>query len=560
MCHRSSKHEWIPARITFGPAAYFPLVVILLAVCAPAVKAETPIPKLVRSGSHYRLMVDGKPFLILGGQAHNSSASNPKDLERVWDSLTALHANTAEVPIYWELIEPSPGRFDFHLIDDVIQGARQHQLRLILLWFGTWKWVENTGMAYTPAWIKEDPAKYFHAYDAENQPLFNISPFCHAAQQADAQAFAAVMQHIKSVDSPQHTVIMVQVENESGLEGTDRDHSRAANQAYHSHVPSALMSYLEAHRHRLAPVLAKAWTAEGDRTMGDWPQVFGGLAPEAFSAWYIARYIDAVAAAGQQAYPLPMYCNAWPISPGEVRAGDWPTGTPSPHVLDIWKAAAPHISVLAPDIYSADFPKIAAQYTRADNPLLIVETSLAPSHAPFAFLTFARFNGIGFSPFGIDQAAEHGRLNPRAQPLANTYQVLEPLLPLIEQDQFTGKLFPVVQEADRAETIPLNDQLAAVAYFGRRFSFGLPRPNAAPPAPGGGIVIELAPNDYVVAGYGFRLVFRNLQGPPGSPDFLSIEQGTFHGTTWAPEQRLNGDELHVNLLQGPRILRVRLVK
>jgi hypothetical protein len=530
----------------------------LLAAGPPAILADPPIPQLLRTGSHYRLMVDGEPFLVLGGQAHNSSASNPEDLKRVWNSLVALHANTAEVPIYWELIEPQPGRFDFHLIDDIIQGARQHYLRLILLWFGTWKWVENTGMAYTPAWIKEDPAKYWHARVVLGQPLFNISPFCKAAEEADEQAFAAVMRHIKSVDSTQHTVIMMQVENESGLEGTDRDHSPAADRVYQSPVPGPLMSYLEDHRNRLMPALSAAWASQGYRAAGTWPQVFGDLAPEAFSAWYVARYIDSVAAAGQKIYPLPMYCNAWPISPGEVRAGDWPSGTPTPHVLDIWKAAAPRIAVLAPDIYSANFLQIAAKYTRSNNPLLIVETSFIPSHAPFAFSTLARFNGIGFSPFGVDQAVENGKLSPRAKPLADAYEVLEPLLPLIEKYQYTGKLFSVVQGADPAETIQLNRELAAVAYFTAAFRFGSPRPNA--PSPGGCILIELGPEDYVVAGYGFRLVFRNLQGPPGGPEFLSVEQGTFHGSQWVPERRLNGDELHINLITGPCILRVRLLQ
>ncbi len=536
------------------------LVTTLLVAGPPAIPGGLPIPQLVHTGSHYRLMVDGRPFLILGGQAHNSSASNPKDLKPVWDSLVALHANTAEVPIYWELIEPRPGQFDFHLVDDIIEGARQHHLRLILLWFGTWKWVEDTGMAYTPAWIKENPARYWHARDALNQPLFNISPFCRSAEEADAQAFAAVMQHIKSVDSSQRTVIMMQVENESGLEGTDRDHSPAANRAYQSPVPGHLMRYLEDHRNHLMPALAAAWADRSYRTTGSWPQVFGDLAPEAFSAWYVGRYIDAVAAAGQKVYPLPMYCNAWPISPGEVRPGDWPSGTPTPHVLDIWKAAAPHIAVLAPDIYSANFLEIAAEYRRATNPLLIVETSFSPSHAPFAFSTLAEFNGIGFSPFGIDHAAENGKLNPRAKALADSFEVLEPLLPLIEKYQYTGKLFSVVQGADRAETIPLSHELAAVAYYPRGLGFGPPRPNVFPPAAAGGIIIELAPDDYVVAGYGFRLEFRELHGPPRSPQFLSIEEGTFHGTQWAPERRLNGDELHVSLLEGPRILRVRLLK
>jgi beta-galactosidase GanA len=235
---------------------------------------------LVHSGSQYHLLVDGKPFLILGGQAGNSSASNKQDLARVWESAVALHANTVEIPLYWELIEPQPGQFDFHTIDDIIQGARSHQLRLVLLWCGTWK---NGRMSYTPDWIKENQTKYFRVRNDVGQPLDVISPFCEAAREEDSKAFGEVMQHIKSVDSQERTVIMMQVENETGLEGTDRDYSPQATRMYQTAVPSELMQYLEAHRGHLMPALEAALTSTHFRESGTWHEVFGDLAPEAFS-------------------------------------------------------------------------------------------------------------------------------------------------------------------------------------------------------------------------------------------------------------------------------------
>ncbi|MEJ2010216.1 MAG: beta-galactosidase, partial [Acidobacteriota bacterium] len=262
-----------------------------------AAQSAPPIPQLVHTGFRYQLLVNGKPFLMLGGQAHNSSASNPKDLEPVWRSLVAMHANTAEVPLYWELVEPQPGHFDFHLIDSIIEGARQHGLHLVLLWFGTWK---NGAMTYTPPWIKTDPAKYFRVRNEAGQPIDVISPLCAAAREADEKAFAAVMQHIKSVDESERTVIMMQVENETGLLGTDRDYSPQANTEYESQVPATLMTYLEAHRGHLMPALESAWASKHFARSGKWQDVFGDLAPEAFSAWYVARYVNAVAAAGKQ--------------------------------------------------------------------------------------------------------------------------------------------------------------------------------------------------------------------------------------------------------------------
>lgn len=534
------------------------IMLLICALAAVSLAAQTPMPELIHNGSKYQFMVDGQPYLMLGGQAHNSSASNPKDLNPVWNSMTAMHANTVEIPIYWELIEPQQGQFDFHTIDDILQGARAHNLRVVLLWFGTWK---NGNMSYTPAWIKEDTAKYFRVRDETGQPIGVLSPFCTAAREADATAFAAVMGHLKSVDSAQHTVIMVQVENETGLYGSDRDCSPVATRAYESNVPSKLMAYIEAHRGHLMPALESAWAANDHRQSGTWHEVFGDLAPEAFSAWYVSSYVDAVAAAGKQVYPLPMYCNNWLAGQGVARAGDWPSGGPTVHVLDVWKAAASHIDILAPDIYAPEWLETATAFHRLDNPLFVPETAFIPSYAAYAYADFAEFNGIGFSPFGIDNGVENGKLSPSGAALAECYQVLQPLLPLIEKYQYTGKLFAVVQGVDNANAIFLGHELAAIATFTPQYRFVMPPAATGRMAPrGGGIIIELAPDDYIVAGSGFRLDFRNLTGPARSPEFLSIEQGTFHGTEWVPERRLNGDEQHVSLFRFPGILRVRLQK
>lgn len=520
------------------------------------------MPQLVHHGSQYHLLVDGKPYIVLGGQTHNSSAANPKDLVPVWNSLVAMHANTAVVPVYWELIEPEEGHFDFHTLDPVIEGARQHGLHLVLLWFGTWK----SQSSYTPAWIKEDQTKYFHVINEVGQPTDMVSPFCAAAQQADEAAFAAVMAHIKSMDSTQHTVILMQVENETGVIGTDRDYSRLATHLYHSPVPASLMAYLQAHRAHLMPALHDAWSANSYRMQGTWPQVFGSLAPEAFSAWYVAHYVDAVAAAGERAYPLPMYCNNWLAHGGLVRAGQWPSGGPTTHVLDIWKAAAPHIDFLSPDIYEPAWLKNAAAFYRPDNPLFVPETAFLPSYAAYAYADLAEFNGLGFSPFGIDHGVEDGHLTPRGQALADVYQVLRPLLPLIAKYQYTGKLFPVVQGVERQNSLILSPALAAVADFTRRPSFfGLP-PAPQPCVPAlmqpraGGIIIELGENDFIVAGSGFRLDFWTLHGPLRHPEYLSIDEGTWQGTHWVTTRRLNGDEQRVDFFRHPEILRVRFVK
>ena len=68
------------------------------AFCQPG---EKMIPTIVEKDGRHALLVDGQPFLMLGGQAHNSS-SWPGMLPAVWSAIKAMHANTLETPIYWE--------------------------------------------------------------------------------------------------------------------------------------------------------------------------------------------------------------------------------------------------------------------------------------------------------------------------------------------------------------------------------------------------------------------------------------------------------------------------
>jgi beta-galactosidase GanA len=224
---------------------------------------ETAAPHLLHRGTQTDLIVDGRPFIILGGQAQNSSASNLDDIEVVYRALDAIHANTAEIPLSWNLIEVSPGRYDYHLIDGAIEGARRHHLKLIFLWFGSEK---NATISYAPNWIKTNRAKYFRARDARGEEIDAVSPFCREALKEEALAFSAVMRHVREIDQHEQTVIMVQVENETGLMHTDRDYSEPANQAFAAQAPSNLLTYLREHRESLTPAMSDAWKQSGDRT------------------------------------------------------------------------------------------------------------------------------------------------------------------------------------------------------------------------------------------------------------------------------------------------------
>jgi beta-galactosidase GanA len=506
---------------------------------------------VVHEAERTQLLVDGNPFLILGGQAGNSSASNLEDVEVVYHALDAVHANTAEIPLSWNLLEREPGRFDFQLVDGAIEGARRHHLKLVFLWFGTAK---NATLSYVPDWIKVDRATYFRARDARGEEMDAISPFCEAALKLDQRAFAAVTHHIREFDQHDHTVILMQVENETGLIHTDRDYSATGKLAFQALVPSELLGYLEQHREALTPALRSAWKQAGYRKSGTWTEMFGDLAPEVFSAWSVSRYVDRVAEAGKAEYAIPYYVNVALMNTGSARAGDWPSGGPTYHVIDIWKAVAKHIDILAPDIYRVDFPQMAAIYNRPDNVLFVPETGFAPYYAPYVFTTLAE-NGIGFSPFGIDLGFKDGALTAPASALEENFRVLRPLLPIIARNRYRGTLSPIVLDMYRHEAlaIPLGDSLTAVVHFDETFVADTGSHRA------GGIIIKIASDRFIVAGEGFHIEFAELKGIPRNSEYLSVEEGTFDGEQWVTKRVLNGDEESTTLpLHQPRILQVRL--
>jgi hypothetical protein len=528
------------------------IAVCLLALSLEAQNTFTPIPRIDKANGQIRLLVDGNPFLILGGQIHNSTTSNVEDLNKALDVVAGLHANVVEVPIYWESIEAEPGRFDFRMIDDTLKAARKRDLRVVFLWFGTWK---NGESHYAPEWVKRDKQKYPRVLGALGEETEILSPLSDAARDADARAFAAAMRHIKSADEGDRTVIMVQVENEPGFLGPDRDYSAAGNRAFAGPVPSELMTYLAAHRDRLSAGMKAGWGQSNFRPSGTWTEVFGETAPEAFSAWYVARYTDAVAAAGKREYPLPMYVNVWLIE-GVERAGQWPSGGATEHVLDIWKVAAPSIDILAPDIYYPKFHDVAAQYSRPDNVLFVPETNFNPYFPGFAYMVFGAFNGIGFSPFAIDEMVKGGDALVIGAQFEDTFRVLRPLLPMIAHYQYTGKIHPVLQGLAQGEdwkmSIRVGRRLAANVDFTVPFDPSKGR--------GKGLIVELEPDDFLVVGNGYNVTFRELDGPPRNAQLLSIEEGTFNGDKWVSARRWNGDERHVSLPEKSTVLRVKVAR
>jgi len=510
------------------------------------------------------MMVDGKPFLMLGGELHNSTTSSLDFVKPEWSQLAAMNLNTVLAPVYWEFVEPKEGQFDFTLVDGQIQEAQSNNLRLVFLWFGSWK---NGTSSYVPVWVKTAQDRFPRVQDKDGKSIELLSPMSAANRDADSRAFAALLRHIKQVDS-QHRVIMFQVENEVGIVGDSRDRSEAANKAFAEPVPKEVLDYMTSHKDSLYPQFRQAWEAAGAKTSGTWEEVFGKslYTEEMFSAWNYARYVGAVAAAGKAEYPLPMYVNAWCSFWGKAPGTNWNSGAPNPQVEDLWKLGAPAIDVRSPDMGGTlDIRDVVNWYHTPGNPLFIPEASGTAGNNN-VFFAVGQHQAMGFSPFGIDSLLSTpqpggpagAKMAPADLPLAHSYALIEQLAPLILENQGKGTMAgALVVAGDPPQKITLGNYVLDVSYTRPRRP--PPPPPAAKPAPGapaapaptperqaeraGALFIALGPDEYLVAGSGpVDVAFS--PNTPGDPiaGIVSIDEGTYVEGRWVPGRRLNGDE------------------
>jgi beta-galactosidase GanA len=528
---------WMSALLTLAPAA--------LPAQAP------PLPHLVESHGKHALIVDGAPFLILGGQAHNSS-NYPAMLPEVWPTIHALHANTLEIPVAWEQIEPVEGRFDFSWLDALIPQARANGVRLNLLWFGTWK---NTGPSYEPEWVRSDTRRFPRMITRDGKTHYVPTPLSRSNLEADKRAFVAVMRHIREID-PDHTAILVQVENEVGSYGSPRDFSPAANKLFAGPIPAELARKI------------------GKR--GTWSQVFDRKADTAFNAWYTARYIDEIAAAGQAELNLPMYVNVVTSDPFDPNAGngggasggaDWP-------VLDVWKVAAPHIAIAAPDLYDRDYKVVNAKLdkmSRPDNALFVPENGNDLPFARFFWLALGK-GAIGWAPFGTDPSYSNyplGGLNTpeNLEAFASKFALMAPIARDWAKLAFEHPTIGFAKDDSGSDQSQVMGRWKIMARYGL-WAFGDPSwafmkfpPNPKKDQPvGGAALIQLGPDEFLVAGSDVRLDFALASPAPGeNSQWLDVEEGTFENGRWVMKRRWNGDQTDYGLnLARPTLLKVRM--
>lgn len=526
-------------------------ILSLLAGVLLSTALAQPTPHWQQQGSAKQLIVDNCPYLILGGELGNSSASSPYDIDRIFPKLKRTGLNTVLVPAYWDLIEPEEGAFDFSLIDHTIHQARANGLRLVFLWFGAWK---NSMSCYAPLWFKQDYKKYPRVRTQTGKPLEIASPFSDNVFQADSKAFKAFMRHLSETDGDKHTVIMVQVENEIGMLESARDYSEEANRLFQSAIPEELADYLVKNKKTLHPWLAEKWQKAGGKTEGNWQKVFGTdlYTDEIFMAWHYATYVERMIQCGREAYNLPMYVNAAMNSRGR-KPGEYPSAGPLAHLIDIWHCAAPGIDLLAPDLYDKGFTGWTAQYKLHNNPLFIPEIRLEPNDGVRAFYVFGEHDGIGFSPFSIEDAPDR----PSYQ-LTQSYLKLKELMPLITRYQGQGAMKGLLfDQTEKERTLAWDNTLLICKHF-----FTLPWDSRATDGSvwpeGGGLVIRMAENEYLIAGSGIVVEFKSkeeaalstAQAKLGEDGFVLEGEGRqASAVRWKNEKRIgigSVDEVSVN--------------
>jgi beta-galactosidase GanA len=546
------------------------VLVFVWSLSAPG-NAES-IPKLIEKNGKHALLVDGAPFLILGAQTNNSS-NYPAALKDVWPSVIKMQANALSIPVAWEQIEPVEGQFDFSYLDVLLKEARQHKVKVVLLWFATWK---NNAPHYAPAWVKLDNKRFPRVVKQDGDTLNSLSPLGKNTLQADKKAFVELMTYLKKKDKD-NTVIMVQVQNEVGTYGSARDYSKVAESVFNAPVPDELIQKLK----------LKA---------GNWQSVFGKDADESFHAYYIAKYCDEIAQAGKAIKNLPMYVNVAlrnPFNPG--LPGQYSSGGGTDNVLHIWKAAAPAIDLIAPDIYFRDHKtvsKVLELYARPDNALFVAEIGNDQPFARYFYSTLGK-SGIGFSPFGMDDTdytnyplgaktyndqtieefAQHYRVfAPAMREWAklifenNTWGVAEPLDTSGSEKIWNAEATPEEKDQytkDRAAALTQQLDLGlwdAEITYGRPM-FWIAPPEGNTPAAGGALIVQLSDSEYLVTAHKARVEFKPSAELAGKKFMIDrVEEGHFKNGKWIMERVWNGDQTDwgMNFTARSHILKVKM--
>ena len=534
-------------------------LIISLLLCLLTMGAQAQLqPRLEhRDNSTARIVVNDRPMLMIGGELGNSSASTPEDVKRTFSHLHKMGLNTVLVPVSWELIEPQEGEFDMGTLDVILSEARRNELKVVLLWFGAWK---NSMSCYAPEWFKRDVKRFPRAHTSEGKPVEEASSLSKNVLEADKRAFCRVMAYLRDHDALEQTVIMVQVENEIGMIEVPRDYSANATRLYQSAVPKQLTDYLKRHQKSLHPYLKEKLQPQA-KAGANWAQLFGDdiYTEEIFQTWTYATYVEQIAKAGREIYNLPMYVNV-ALNSRDRKPGQYPSGGPLAHLIDLWHCGAPSIDVLGVDIYDKGIKSWLAKYHLPNNPLFVPEIRLEDKDAMYALYAFGHHGAMGFCPFSIedypltttsnandwkqmdlsqdDQLNAFSSVGSSLSPLVASYQLLRQTEPLILERQGTKDMDAVLlgNEQREAEIVTADGIRLTVKHS---YSLGWePGAKDAEWPETACIILRLGKEDYLVIGSGVVVTFQQRIGLAKCEE-VEIVDGKQHII-----RHLNGDQTH----------------
>lgn len=410
--------------------------------------------------------VGGKPFFALGGQPGTNNTYFREDLEGFWRAAKLMRMNTAEMQVFWELLEPEEGVFDFTQVDMLIDECRKHGVKMILVWFATWK---NGAMKYAPQWVKNDRKRFVRVTNNNGVEQHVLSSHCRETKKADEKAFCKLVEHLKEVDSEEQTVIGIQVQNEVGIFGTCvRDHGEEANADYAAPVPAGLIDYIE----QLPECDAYyAWDMNGRKRGCNWAETFGRDGEEFLTAYSISSYIGDEAAAAKKIYDIPMFVNCWVQGRDFENPGaDYPSGGPQHKVFEIWKYAAPALDALCPDNYELDyngFTYYCNKYGRENNPLYIPESSSSTfcSWQPYAAAGEHDLSGYSIMGRMFNIVAADGTVDESRLGMVQSFRQISDISPLLAKYYGTGKIHAIIQTPGASFKLLHMDGWKALATF-----------------------------------------------------------------------------------------------
>ena len=555
-------------------------------------------PCIAEKGNQKVLLVDGKPFIMLAGEIHNSDSSSPAYMEQIWKIADDLGMNSLLLPVTWEMVEPVEGEFHFEVLDQLIDQAREYGMKIGILWFGSFK---NAECMYAPEWVKRNLERFHRGQIVKGKnkagrrvsptlpvtiPYTTISYLSENAMQADARAFGKMMQHVCEYDEAEGTVITVQVENETGLLGNAREVSDEADAAFAGEVPQEFASYMRSHTEYMEEDVRAAVEAGAEK--GSWSEVFGAAAEEIFSAYHVASFVEYVAKAGKDAYDLPMTVNCW-LDKAADTPGDYPSGGPVARVHEVWDYCAPSIDVYCPDIYVPYFNKVCDRFVKGGtNPLYIPEAATHSYAAPRMVYTVGHYHAMCYSPFGFDDigkpfSAAQGYLfgmdvtDPALKTPQNFEEyaalgkILREAMPLLAERYGTTDLQAVCaeREAEKKKSLGLPEdmnpmeRLMAEAAASTKMIFGDLGVSAGfggmmrPRNDGVLLVCRTKENEVYMIGEQCDIQLFSADSEKTNLDILRLEEGTIENGAFVPGRRFNGDEAAQLKLDKPGVLRLQ---